>query len=160
MIFSAGIVFFGTSLMASLLLLHLATNWKKVNSDFAEMEFKLQKYNYPNGISAQFKIVTFVFMVLALGKRGQHSNFLHIPSVSINSTFFSWTCIVENRSNAEDTDLLRWRCDYECHWSLYSKLLFRGNFSMQHSSINPFALWLTKIVYRCRYSRTFPSAFG
>ncbi|KAL0266730.1 UNVERIFIED_CONTAM: hypothetical protein PYX00_009197 [Menopon gallinae] len=63
---STGLVFFASSLMASLLLLQLATNWKKVNSDFAEMEFKLYKYNYPNGISKRFRIFTYVFMVLAL----------------------------------------------------------------------------------------------
>lgn len=55
-------------MVASILILQLATKWRKMNEQFAEVEFKFSKYEYPKRIGVKFNIVIAVFMVIALGK--------------------------------------------------------------------------------------------
>ncbi|KAK6621405.1 hypothetical protein RUM43_011711 [Polyplax serrata] len=60
------LIFFGSAIISSLLMLQLGFNWKKLTSEFGQTETKLAKYGYPVKIGFQFKVLTISFVAFGL----------------------------------------------------------------------------------------------
>lgn len=62
---SSGLLFFGSEVLASCFLIQIARKWPKINEDFAELEFKFNKYGYPKRTKLKFQIITAIYMAIA-----------------------------------------------------------------------------------------------
>lgn len=71
-LFLGRLIFFGSAIVSSLLMVHLGYNWKKLNKEFAVMESKFSKFGYPERIGVKFKVFTFAFLIFGLGRVNFH----------------------------------------------------------------------------------------
>lgn len=62
------VIFNGSQLLAAHFLFHIAEDWPKINEEFAQMEFKFNKYGYPKRIKLKFQVITIFYMAIGCGK--------------------------------------------------------------------------------------------